>query len=64
MLNFYVRHGMMVDKSHEVIPFKQRSGWKIIQVSIIRNELKLGMNSNKVSVKYSITLAMKKRWKM
>ena len=28
MLKFYVRHGMIVDKIHEIISFKQRSGWR------------------------------------
>ena len=28
MLKFYVRHGLVVDKVHEVISFEQSNGWK------------------------------------
>ena len=31
MLKFYVRHGMIVDKTLKIISFKQKNGWKFIK---------------------------------
>ena len=64
MLKFYVRHGMTVDKFHEITSFKQ-SKWleKYMNFNTQRqNEVK--MNSKKISINYLITHFMERQWKM
>ena len=49
MLKFYVRHGVVVDKIHETISFKQSKWWENY---ISFNTPKLKTNSRKISVNY------------
>ena len=43
MLNFFVRHGMIVAKVHEIISYKQ-SKWLAKYISFKYTKKKLGMN--------------------
>ena len=58
MLKFYVRHGMMVEKIHEIISFKQSKWLKVILVLIHKNETKLKMISKKTSLNCLLTLLL------
>ena len=53
MLKFYIRHGMVVDKVHNIISFKQNS-WleKYISFDTKKNEIKLKTISKKISTNY------------
>ena len=53
MLKFYVRHGMVVEKIHEIISFKQ-SKWleKYTKNLIHKKEIRLKMNLKKTSINY------------
>ena len=64
MLKFYVRHGMVVDKVHETISFKQ-SKWleKYINFNIQKRNQAVN-DFEKISIKYSITHFMVRQWKM
>ena len=58
MLKFYVRHGMVVQKIHEIISFKQ-SRWLESYISFNtqkRNKAKL--NSKKTSLNCLLTLLL------
>ena len=39
MVKFYVRDGMIVDKIHEIISFKQSKWLEKILVSVFKNEI-------------------------
>ena len=60
MLKFYVRHCMIVDKTHEIISFKQ-SKWLEKYTNFNTQKMGLKMNSKKNSKIYSITLSMGKQ---
>ena len=65
-LKFHVKHGMIVDKNHEKISFKQSkqsNGWKKIKISLLKNEIKLKTIFKKTSRKFSKTHFMEKQWK-
>ena len=67
MLKFYVRHGMIVEKIHEIISFNNillKGGWKNILVLIHKNETKLKMISKKTSLNCLLTLHLANFWKM
>ena len=57
MLKFYVRHGMVVEKTHETISFKQRK-WlqKHICFNRKKNETKLKMILRKTISSYLLML--------
>ena len=59
MLKFYVRHGMVVAKIHEIISFKQ-SRWleKYIFLNTKKNETELKMILRKVSSNYLLMLLL------
>ena len=58
MLKFYVRHGIVVEKVHEIISFKQ-SKWSESYISFnTQNETKLKMISKKISLNCLLTLLM------
>ena len=65
MLKFYVRHGMIVDKIHEVISFKQ-SNWLEKYITFHAKERALATNlSSKLNfIRICQTVFMVKRWKM
>ena len=62
LLKFYVRHGMIVDKIHEIPSFKQ-SQWLDKKSLIHKNEVRLKMNSKKICTNYLITDFTVKQWK-
>ena len=53
MLKFYIRQGMIIDKVHNIIPFKQNK-WleKYISFNTKKNETRLKMISKKISTNY------------
>ena len=64
MLNFFERHGMVVDKIHEIISFKQ-SKWLVKKIILIpKNEIKLELILKKISINYLLTDFTVKQWKM
>ena len=66
MLKFHVEHGMIVDKVHEKISFKQSkqsNGRKKIKILTLKNEIKLKTILKKTSRNFSITHFMEKQWK-
>ena len=63
LLKVYIGHGMVVDKIHEVISFKQ-SKWLENFIAFNKQKRKrLKMISKKTSTNYSITHFMVKQWK-
>ena len=64
LLKLFVRHGMIVDKFHEMISFKQRN-WleKCINLKT-QKVLYRKMILKKTSRTYSITHFIEKHWKM
>ena len=52
MLNFYIRHGMVVEKIHEIISFKQTK-WLEKYVSIHKKEIRLKLILKRISINYS-----------
>ena len=64
MLKLYVKHGMVVDKIHEIISFKH-SKWleKYINFNTQKRNRAIMILKN-ISIIYSITFSMEKRWKM
>ena len=65
MVRFYVIHDMVVQKVHDVNPFKTRI-WleKNIRFNIKTKKIKLQMIFNKTFTKYSIMLFMQRQCKM
>ena len=64
IIKFYVRRGLVVEKFHEKISFKQ-SQWleKYIDFNTqMRNLSKMILK--KISINYSITRSMERQWKM
>ena len=58
MLNFFVRHGIIVEKIHEIISFKQ-SRWLEKNVSFKhKNEIELKMILRKTSLNYLLMLLL------
>ena len=55
MLNFYVRHGIIVVKIHEIISFKQSKWLESFFTFNTQNETKLKMISKKTSLNYLLT---------
>ena len=53
MLKFYIRHGMIIEKVHEIISFKQ-SKWSEKYISFItkKKDLYLKMILKKIFIKY------------
>ena len=64
MLKFHVRHGLVVDKTHETVSFKQSKWLENIQALIHKRELKLKMIITKISINYSKIFYMEKQWQM
>ena len=58
MLKFYVRHGMIVEKNHEIISFKQNRWLEKILVSVHKNETELEMILRKTSLNYLLRLLL------
>ena len=58
MLNFYVRHGMVVEKNHEMISFKFSKCLKIIVVLILKNETEQKIILRKTSLNYLLMLLL------
>ena len=52
MLKFYVRHGLVVEKVHEIISSKQSKWLENILVLILKNETKPKMILRKTSINY------------
>ena len=63
MVKFYVRHGMIVDKIHEIFSFKE-SKWLEKYILLLKNEIRLKLILKKTSINYLITHFMEKQWKM
>ena len=65
MFKFYVRHGMVVAKNHEILSFKQ-SRWleKYITFKTKKNETKLKLILRKTSLTYLLMLLLISVWKM
>ena len=64
MLKFYVRHGMVVDKVHEIIFFKQ-SKWLEKYITFNTQKKNQAVNNfEKISINYKITDFMEKLRKM
>ena len=60
MLKFFVRHGMIVEKIHELVSFKQ-SKWLEKYINFINQKRSQAVNDlEKISVNYSITAFMAK----
>ena len=64
MFKFYVRHGKVVHKIHEIIFLKKSNGRKNIKFFIHKNEIRLQVILKKVSTNYSILHSTEKQWKM
>ena len=62
MLKLYIKHGMVVDKVHEILSFKQSNWLEKIYVSIHKKEIGPKVILKKMS--YLITHFMEKRWGM
>ena len=61
ILKFYTRHGMVVDKNHEIFSFKQ-SKWLEKYISFNTQKRIQAVNGlEKIYMNYSITLFMDKR---
>ena len=56
MLKLYVRHGMIVEKNHEIISFKQSRWLEKILVLVHKNETELKMILRKTSFNYLLLL--------
>ena len=64
MLKFYVRHGMVVEKIHEVISFKQTK-WLEKYINFNTQKRNKAVNDfEKISINYSIAHFMVSLWKM
>ena len=64
MLKFYVRHGMIVDKVHNIISFKQNR-WLEKHINFNTQTKNQAVNELKrISINYSITRFMVRLWKM
>ena len=64
MLKFYVKHGMVVDKIHQIISFKQSKKYINFNTQK-RNKAKNGFEKDFYkSFNNALTLSMGKRWKM
>ena len=59
MLKFFVRHGMVVEKIHEIISFKQNK-WleNYSSFNTKKNEMELKMILRKTSIKYLLRLVL------
>ena len=64
MLKFYVRHGMIVEKIHEIISFKQSRWLEKKLVLLNKNETKLKMILRKTFSNYFLVLLLVNFWKM
>ena len=56
MLKFYVRHGMVFEKIHEIISFKQSKWLENILVLMLKNETELKMILRKTFSNYLLML--------
>ena len=64
MLKICLRHGMVVDKVHDVFSVRQsKSSEKNVNFSTQKRK-RAKKDFKKTSIIYSITLSMEKRWKM
>ena len=59
MLKFFIRHGMVVEKIHEIISFKQNK-WleNYSSFNTKKNEMELKMILRKTSIKYLLRLVL------
>ena len=65
MLKFYVRHGIVFEKSQESISFKQtKSLERYICFNTKKNETKLKIILRKTSINYLLMLLLVNFWKM
>ena len=64
MLKLFVRHGMIMDKNHEIIPFKQSKWLGKISVLLRESEIGLTMILKKISINDLITDFREKQWKV
>ena len=64
ILNFHVRHGMVVDGVHEIISFRENMWLKKYIIFITQKRNKAKMILNKTSINYLITQFLEKQWKM
>ena len=64
LFKFFVTHGMLVDKLHKILSFRQ-SKWLEMYISFnAQNRNKVGNDFKKTSINYLITNFMEKQWKM
>ena len=56
MLKFYVRLGMIVEKVHEILSFRQSNWWEKFIKFNTQKELKLRMILIKIAINYYIML--------
>ena len=58
MINFYVRHGMVVEKFHEIVSFKQSKWLEKKLLLVLKNETELKMVKEKTSETYLLILVL------
>ena len=63
MLNFFARHGMIMDKIHEKISFEQSMCLERYINFNPQRERKIKMNLRKTSINYILNYFMEKQWK-